>query len=104
MKISSDAFYDAITVRMFASGFDYTVDEAGAIAGGSRDDRREWSEYWTFIRGRAGVAADAHICPNCGGALAEGQTAVCPYCGGKIVSGDFPWVLSRIEQDEAYRG
>jgi hypothetical protein len=31
-------------------------------------------------------------------------TAVCNYCGGKIVTGEFPWILSRIEQDEAYRG
>src|SRR6185503_4648565 len=26
-KVASDAFYDAITVRMFASGNDYTVDD-----------------------------------------------------------------------------
>jgi hypothetical protein len=29
---------------------------------------------------------------------------VCEYCGSKIVTGDFDWVLARIEQDEAYRG
>jgi hypothetical protein len=29
---------------------------------------------------------------------------VCRYCRGKIVRGEFPWILSRIEQDEAYRG
>lgn len=39
-----------------------------------------------------------------GAALAEGQAAVCEYCGGKVTTGDFPWILSRIEQDEAYRG
>lgn len=104
VKIASDAFYDAITVRMFASGFDYTVDDAGTVVGGSRTMRRDWSEYWTLVRGRAGVAADAKVCPNCGGSLAEGQTAVCEYCGGKVTTGDFPWILSRIEQDESYRG
>jgi hypothetical protein len=104
VKVTSDAFYDAITVRLFASGYDYTVDEAGTVVGGSREEGRSWSEYWTFIRGRAGAADDAKVCPNCGGARADGQTVICEYCGGQIVTGDFPWVLSRIEQDEAYRG
>jgi hypothetical protein len=104
VKVTGDAFYDAITVRMFASGMDYTVDEGGTVVGGSRDQLRHWSEYWTFIRGRAGAAADAKVCPNCGGPRAEGQTVICAYCGGKITTGEFPWVLSRIEQDESYRG
>ena len=104
VKVTSDAFYDAITVRMFASGIDYTVDQTGNVVGGSREQIRHWSEYWTFIRGRAGAPAGARICPNCGGPRAEGQTVICAYCGGKITTGDFPWVLSRIEQDESYRG
>lgn len=102
-KIASDAFYDAITVRLLASGSDFTVNEAGVVVGGSPQTRRQWSEYWTFIRGRAGAPADARVCPNCGGSLDEGQTAICAWCGGKVTTGDFPWVLSRIEQDEAYR-
>lgn len=102
-KVTSDAFYDAITVRLYASGRDSTVDAAGNLIGGSSQFRKQWSEYWTFVRGRA-AAADVRLCPNCGAARSEGQTAVCEYCGGTIVSGDFPWVLSRIEQDEAYRG
>ncbi|HEY0142355.1 MAG TPA: TIM44-like domain-containing protein [Thermoanaerobaculia bacterium] len=102
-KVTSDAFYDVITVRLYASGRDSTVDAAGNLIGGSSQFRKQWSEYWTFVRGRA-AAADAPLCPNCGADRSEGQTAVCEYCGGTIVSGDFPWVLSRIEQDEAYRG
>ena len=104
VKVRTDAFYDAITVRLFASGFDYTVDARGSIVGGAKTTRKHWSEYWTLIRGRGGAPAGARVCPNCGGALADGETAVCEYCGGKIATGDFPWVLSRIEQDEAYRG
>lgn len=104
VKVASDAFFDAITVRLFASGHDYTVDEKGSIVGGAMTFTKKWSEYWTFVRGRAGAPADARVCPNCGGKLAEGQTAVCEYCGGKVTTGEFPWVLSRIEQDEAYRG
>lgn len=102
--VASDAFYDAITVRIFSSGFDYTLDANGDLAGGTRNQRRRWSEYWTFIRGRAAAPAGSRVCPNCGGKLAAGQTAVCDYCGGKVRTGEFPWVLSRIEQDEAYRG
>jgi Tim44-like domain len=103
VKITSDAFYDAITVRLYAAGADYTINEIGRIVSGSKYPR-QWSEYWTFIRGRAGASAEARICPNCGGARDEGQSAICAYCGGKIVSGEFPWILSRIEQDESYRG
>jgi Tim44-like domain len=102
VKVVSDAFFDAITVRLYASGNDYTVDENGSIVGGSMTVHKKWSEYWTFVRGRGGAPADANVCPNCGGKLAEGQTAVCEYCGGKVRTGEFPWVLSRIEQDEAY--
>ena len=103
VKVTSDAFYDAITVRLYASGADFTIDDSGAVVGGSRQNRKQWSEYWTLIRGRAG-AASARVCPNCGATRGEGQTVVCEYCGGKISTGEFPWILSRIEQDEAYLG
>jgi hypothetical protein len=29
-------------------------------------------------------------------------TGVCAFCGGKITSGEFDWVLSRIEHNESY--
>jgi hypothetical protein len=32
------------------------------------------------------------------------MAGVCEYCLGKITSGDFDWVLSRIEQEKAYVG
>jgi hypothetical protein len=28
----------------------------------------------------------------------------CEHCNAKVTSGEFDWVLSRIEQDEAYAG
>ncbi len=105
-RVERDAFYDAITVRLAASGFDHTLDDGGRVVAGSNSRARSWSEYWTLIRSR-GTEADPSqtvSCPNCGAAVNVGATGICPHCGGKLAGGDFGWVLSRIEQDEAYRG
>lgn len=103
VRITSDAFYESITVRMFASGFDHTVDESGKVVAGSDSQERQWSEYWTFIRSRgASGGTSAITCPNCGAKVAAGTTGICSYCGGKLTTGAFDWVLSRIEQDEAF--
>lgn len=107
VKIVEDAFYNAITVRIGAQGFDYTVDGAGKVVAGSKDNLRRWSEYWTFIRNRQAkpMAARADLnCPNCGAPLTVNHAGVCQFCGGKITSGEFDWVLSKIEQDESYGG
>ena len=70
------------------------------------DQLRSWSEYWTFIRSRAAQMdpSKADSCPNCGASVAVGTSGVCQHCGGKLTNGEFGWVLSRIEQDEAYGG
>ncbi|HEV7242705.1 MAG TPA: Tim44 domain-containing protein [Thermoanaerobaculia bacterium] len=103
VKIDSDAFYESITVRIWAEGRDCTADEDGRVVAGSKTQMRRWSEYWTFIRSH-GVDAgtQARSCPNCGARVAVGATGVCEFCGGKLTAGEFGWVLSRIEQDEAY--
>ena len=104
VKIDSDAFFESITVRIFAEGRDHTVDESGRVVAGSRTELRRWSEYWTLIRSR-GVDAgtQSRSCPNCGARVAVGATGVCEFCGGKLTAGEFGWVLSRIEQDEGYQ-
>jgi hypothetical protein len=103
VKIDTDAFYESVTVRIFAEGRDHTVDESGRVVAGSQSALRRWSEYWTLIRSR-GVDAGVQTrsCPNCGARIAVGATGVCEFCGGKLTSGEFGWVLSRIEQDESY--
>jgi len=45
-----------------------------------------------------------NACPNCGAALNINMTGHCNYCKAKVSSGEFDWVLSRIEQDEVYGG
>jgi hypothetical protein len=107
VKIQEDAYYHAITLRIWAQGYDYTVDQNDRVVSGSKTNLRHWTEYWTFIRNRQAkpAAAQANLnCPNCGGPLKVSATGICEFCGGKITSGEFDWVLSKIEQDEAYSG
>jgi hypothetical protein len=107
VKLQEDAFYNAITLRIGAQGYDYTIDAGGKVVSGSKSDLRYWSEYWTFIRNRDAKPAPARAdlnCPNCGAPLKVSNAGVCEFCGGKITSGEFDWVLSKIEQDEAYAG
>jgi len=106
VKVNSDAFYDAITVRIWASMKDYTVNAEGDVVCGSQRRARPFTEYWTFIR-RRGVKESQKqdsACPNCGAALKVNMAGICEYCESKVTSGEFDWVLSRIEQDEAYVG
>ena len=107
VKIKEDAFYHSITARIWAEGYDYTVDQAGNVVSGSKSNLRRWSEYWTFIRHRKAQGRHARTslaCPNCGAPLNVNAAGVCQFCGGKVTSGEFDWVLSKIEQDESYMG
>lgn len=111
-RVDVDAFYESITLRIFASMLDWTEQARdGKLVAGSRDEPRVMSEYWTFIRRIGGPARpdgagfDAERCPSCGAPLDRvSPSGVCGYCEAKITTGDFDWVLTRIEQDEAYRG
>jgi hypothetical protein len=107
VKIKEDAFYNSITLRIGAQGYDYTVDDGGRVVSGSKDNLRYWSEYWTFIRNRKAQATPAKAdlnCPNCGAPMKVNNAGICQFCGGKITSGEFDWILSKIEQDESYAG
>ena len=105
-NILGDMHYDAVTVRLYATGLDYTVSDDGRILSGSYSRPRAYSEYWTLIRSthRKGTTRGNENCPNCQAPLKVGMTGNCEYCRVKVTSGDFDWVLSRIEQDEAYTG
>ncbi|NOY27979.1 MAG: TIM44-like domain-containing protein [Oligoflexia bacterium] len=111
-RITTDAFFESITVRIFASMLDWTQRTAdGKVVGGSEKTVRVFSEYWTFIRRIGGKAKpdgggwQVDKCPSCGAPLDNvNQAGICGYCQAKITTGDFDWVLTRIEQDEVYRG
>jgi hypothetical protein len=81
-------------------------DRSGKVVSGSKSKEREYSEYWTLIRGagRSGSPRTDAVCPNCGAPLHVNMHGHCNYCRVKVTTGDFDWVLSRIEQDEAYTG
>jgi hypothetical protein len=102
----SDATFDAITVRLYATGLDYTIADDGKVLSGSRSKPRQYSEYWTLIRARGSLKAAGadNLCPNCNAPMNVGMTGNCEYCHAKVTSGQFDWVLSRIEQDESYSG
>jgi hypothetical protein len=104
--VVSDRYYDAVTVRVRATGLDYTVADDGRVLSGSRSRERPYTEYWTLIRGSSARtrALAEKACPNCGAPLAINMSGNCTHCGAKVTSGEFDWVLSRIEQDEAYTG
>ncbi|NUO50020.1 MAG: TIM44-like domain-containing protein [Polyangiaceae bacterium] len=106
-KVTSDKHYDSITVRVFASCIDYTLDQEDKVVGGSKKKTRDYSEYWTFIRGAkvTGAARSDAACPNCGAPVEKiNMAGNCESCSTKVTTGDFDWVLSRIEQDEVYEG
>jgi hypothetical protein len=105
-RVESDASFDALTIRLYATSLDYTVTDDGKLVTGSKSREREYSEYWTLIRGanRKGPTKTEPVCPNCGAPLDINMVGTCKYCQAKVTTGEFDWVLSRIEQDEAYSG
>jgi hypothetical protein len=108
VKIESDAWYDAITVRIFAGMVDYNIDAEGNLISGSKTKRKTFSEYFTFVRrtGHKPKNSDNPLsCPQCGAPLDRvSRVGICGYCNTRIVTGDFDWVLALITQDEEYRG
>jgi hypothetical protein len=106
-KVVRDRWYDAITIRLWATGRDFVIDEkSGRVVRGSKSRERPYSEYWTLIRsaGRRGPVKHDRSCGNCGAPLAVTMAGSCNYCGAHVTSGEFDWVLSKIEQDDSYRG
>lgn len=106
-KVTRDRWYDAITIRIWGAGKDFVVkSETGQIVRGSKRTDRRYSEYWTLIRSasRKGAPKAEPVCGNCGAPLAITMAGACEHCGVHLASGEFDWVVSKIEQDDTYRG
>jgi hypothetical protein len=107
-RVQRDKWFDSVTLRIWAEGKDYTArDSDGSVVGGSKTRTRRWSEYWTLIRRRdaKGETTLDGSCPRCGAPLDDmAMSGECAHCGSHVTGGEFDWVLSRIEQDEAYIG
>lgn len=107
VKVAQDAWYESITVRLWARSLDWVEDTEGRVRAGSQTGPRRFSEYWTFLRaaGTGAAAGDPKRCPSCGATLDRVNAAgVCGYCDSRITSGRFDWVLSRIDQPQVYQG
>ena len=107
-KISHDAWFDVIVVRIFASMIDFHETDDGKLLSGNRTRRRTFSEYFTFVR-RTGAAGRKVLnplhCPQCGAPLDNvSRLGICGYCDSRITTGEFDWVLALITQDEEYDG
>src|SRR5262249_45694194 len=50
VRAQRDPYFDGVTVRMYATGHDYTVDSSGRVVAGNKHRPRPYSEYWTLIR------------------------------------------------------
>jgi len=107
VKLARDRHYDALTIRIWGTGKDYVVRPAdNNVVRGSRDRTRDYSEYWTLIRAssRRGAPQPDATCGSCGAPLTVSMSGQCEHCGSHVTAGEFDWVLSSIEQDDAYRG
>jgi len=105
VAVDSDASFDSATIRFFASCADYDIDlssDKHKVVRGSKDIN-EWAEDWLFQRSSAAVTKPGagtlnQKCPNCGAPLELDLAGVCHYCKAPVMSGQFDWVLVRIEQ------
>jgi hypothetical protein len=106
-KLVRDRSYDALTIRIWGKGKDFVVRAVDDdLVRGSKSRERSYSEYWTLIRSsaRRGPARSEASCGNCGAPLEVSMAGACEHCGAHLTRGEFDWVLSKIEQDDSYRG
>lgn len=103
IRLDVDGWLESATVRFWASCLDWTERADGALIGGNRDARREFSEVWTFVRAVGAEEGPDPHCPSCGGPLTTVEAAGrCPHCGSVVLPARFGWVVARIEQPEVY--
>ena len=96
IDVLSDKWFDAVTFRIWCSK---VMLGAGLEGSGAKAH----SEYWTLIRGTAVHGSpDEGLCPSCGAPIDVVRSGACAHCKAHVTLGEFDWVLSRIEDPEAY--
>jgi len=104
LQTSSDAQFDTIVVRILATCADYDINVAnGKVVRGNKHEMAPWQEDWVFQRSsKATTKTDGGTmqqkCPNCGAPLDLDLAGVCKYCRAPVMSGEYDWVLTRIDQ------
>ena len=76
---------------------------------GPQTQQRAFTEFWTFTRTAgvktlAGGGISEQKCPNCGAPLSVNEVGSCKYCDAAVTSGNFDWVLTRIDQANEFGG
>lgn len=107
-KYERDAQYEYLTVYMATRMVDYIIDEeTRKVLKGDPNTDCYMNYLLTFMR-KTGVKSregtDRSVsknCPNCGAPLSITSSGKCDFCGSIITTGDFDWVLSKMDAVKA---
>jgi Uncharacterized protein conserved in bacteria len=94
---------ESLDVYMRVRLKDYIInDETGKVIEGD-SDREIFMEYELVMSRRKGVVTrlaentTVTTCPNCGANVSINASGECEYCDSVVSSGDFDWVLTRLD-------
>lgn len=107
-KYERDAQYEYLTVYMATRMVDYIIDEeTRKVLKGDPNNDCYMNYLLTFMR-KTGVKSregtDRSVsknCPNCGAPLSITSSGKCDFCGSIITTGDFDWVLAKMDAVKA---
>ena len=101
---------EVLTVRLNSRMQDYIIDATTKeVIKGDKETERVNTYLLTFIRKngiktKEGTAElNTTNCPNCGAPTQITSAGKCEYCGSVITTGEYDWVLSNLERENAAR-
>ena len=107
-RMTSDKFFDSMTVRALRHRPRLHRDRRGRACGRGKSAQARGATPNTGRSSAApakkGPRGSTPIAPRAERPCASKWRAPATYCRAKVTSGEFDWVLSRIEQDEVYGG
>lgn len=104
MNYQEDEMNDTIDVKIEARFNDFIIDDYSQQVVQGNPNKEVYMTYvWTLIR-KNGVLTDtakselqASQCPNCGANVSVSQSGQCEYCDSVVTSGEYDWILSKIQ-------